>query len=527
MNVANGGKNLGENSRTEHSARNASVAMAARVIAILAGYITRVVFTHTLSEDYVGVNGLFTDILNVLALSELGIGTAITYALYQPISKGDIEKQKSLMQIYMQFYRIVAVIVLVCGLCVIPFFGTLIKNQPEVEHLVLIYLIYLSNSVLSYLLIYKKTLIEAHQLSYIVILYQTAFLIIQNAVQITVLLTTGNFLLFVTIQILCTLGNNFSISRKADRMYPYLKEKEVQRLPEDERQSIFRNIRAMLMHKVGGVVVNNSDNLLLSAIVGITSVSKYSNYFLVIGSVRQVLNQAFQGITASVGNLGVEEGKERIRKIFEASFFMGQWMFGLAAICLFELCDIFVEISFGTRYVFPRSVTLVLCLNFYLTGMRQSVLAFHDSMGLFWYDRYKALAEALINLLVSIVLGKYMGTFGIFMGTLISTVTTSLWVEPLMLYKYRLQISSKGYFLRYALYASVTFLLWWGMDFLCSYITGELWQVCIFRLLVCAGGVNLIYLLIYHRTKEFRLLVQKMWKILHDKWQRHKAGRRM
>lgn len=513
-----------ENSRTEHSARNAAVAMAARVIAILAGYATRVVFTHTLSQDYVGINGLFTNILNVLALSELGVGTAITYALYQPISRRDIEKQKSLMRLYRKFYRIIAVIVLVCGLLVIPFFGKLIKNQPAVEHLVLIYLMYLSNSVLSYLLIYKRTLIEAHQLSYIVILYQTAFLILQNLLQIGILLCTGNFFLFVSIQLLCTLGNNFSVSRKADRMYPYLKEKEIQKLPEDERQSIFHSIRAMLMHKVGGVVVNNSDNLLLSAIVGIVSVGKYSNYFLVIGSVRQVLNQAFQGITASVGNLGVEEGRERIRKILEASFFMGQWMFGLAAICLFELCDVFVEISFGAQYVFPRSVTLILCLNFYLTGMRQPVLAFHDSMGVFWYDRYKSLAEALINLTASIVLGKYWGTFGIFMGTLISTVTTSLWVEPFVVYKYRLNMSAKGYFRRYGLYAAVTFLLWWGIDFLCGHISGGLWKVCILRLLVCGCGVNLVYLLLYHRTREFRLLVQKAWKIVRHGRLRHRTA---
>ncbi|MCM1213146.1 MAG: lipopolysaccharide biosynthesis protein [Lachnospiraceae bacterium] len=513
---------MSENSRTEHSARNATVAVVAKIIAILAGYVTRVVFTHTLSQDYVGINGLLTNILNVLALSELGVGTAITYALYLPISRRDVEKQKSLMRMYRHFYRIIAVIVLVCGLLVIPFFGKLIKNQPDVDHLVLIYLLYLLNSVLSYLLIYKKTLIEAHQLSYIVTLYQTVFLLLQNLVQVTVLVLTGNFLLFVTIQLACTLGNNLSISRKADRMYPYLKEKEVQKLPENEKRSIFRSIRAMLMHKIGSVVVNDSDNLLLSAIVGIVSVSKYSNYFLVIGSVRQVLDQAFQGITASVGNLGVEEGRERIRKIFESSFFMGQWMFGLTAICLFELCDVFVEISFGPQYVFPRSVTLILCLNFYLTGMRQPVLVFHDSMGLFWYDRYKSLAEALINLTASIILGKYWGTFGIFLGTMVSTITTSFWVEPLVLYKYRLEMPVRGYFCRYGLYAAVTFGIWQAIDFLCGCITGGLWKICFLRSIVCLLGVNAVYLLIYHRTREFRLLAQKARKIIQDRQtQRH------
>ena len=381
-----------EKSRTEYSALNTTVAMAARIAAILAGYFTRVIFTHTLSEEYVGINGLFTDILNVLALSELGVGTAITYALYKPVAEKDVEKQKSLMRMYRQIYRVVAVIVLGGGLLVIPFMDVLIRNQTHVEYLTVIYLMYLLNSVLSYLLIYKKTLLDAHQLGYIGVMYQTAFLLLQNLLQMGVLLCTRNFFLFAAVMIFCTLANNLCISQKAERMYPYLREREVQALPMEERQSIYGNIRAMLMHKIGNVIVGNTDNLLLSSLVGIVSVSRYSNYFLIIGSVRQVLNQMFQGITASVGNLGVEEGKERILKIFESSFFMGQWLFGLGAICLYELVDIFVEISFGAQYVFTKDVTLILCLNFYFTGMRQAVLVFRDSRGLFRYDRYKSLA---------------------------------------------------------------------------------------------------------------------------------------
>lgn len=532
-------------SRTEYSARNTTAAMGARALAILAGYVTRVIFTHTLSEDYVGINGLFTDILNVLALSELGVGTAITYALYQPISEKNVEKQKSLMRMYRRFYRIVAAIVLGGGLLVIPFMDVLIKNQTHVEHLTVIYLMYLLNSVLSYLLIYKRTLIDAHQLSYIGVLYQTIFLLVQNVLQIGILLCTRNFFLFVSVMIFCTLANNICISRKADRMYPYLREREAGELPKEEKQSIYRNIRAMLMHKIGNVIVSNTDNLLLSSLVGILSVSRYSNYFLIIGSVRQVLNQMFQGITASVGNLGVEEGRERIRRIFEASFFMGQWMFGLAAICLFELVDVFVGISFGTQYVFSRDVTLVLCLNFYLTGMRQAALVFRDSMGLFRYDRYKSLAEAAINLGVSIVLGQNMGTLGIFLGTMVSTVTTSLWVEPYMLYKHRLKVSSKGYFLRYALYFGVTLLLWFGEDWMCRNLwflslehvpilwsggprsregLGELWRICFFRLAVCFCVTNLVYFLLYHRTKEFRLLRRKAESILRRKFSRKGSG---
>lgn len=488
--------------------------MTARVLSILMGYITRVVFIHTLSREYVGINGLFMDILNVLSLSELSTETAITYALYKPIAEGNIEKQKALMKIHQRFYRFMAGLVLLIGILPIPFMDIWIKDQNGIEHLTAIYLMYLLNSAVSYLLIYKKALIDAHQLGYIGILYYTFFLIAQYLLQIAALLLTRNFILYVGIMIVCLILKNFFTSLKADRMYPYLREKRVEQLPKEEKQSLYHNIRAMLMHKAGDVLVNNTDNLLLSSIVGLVSVSCYSNYFLIIGSVRQILNQMFQGIAASVGNLGVEESRERVRKIFEATFFAGQWIFGLVSICLYELIDVVVAFSFGEQYVFPKEVTLILCLNFYLTGMRQAILVFRDSMGVFWYDRYKFIAEACVNLAASIFLGRYLGTAGIFLGTMVSTLTTSLWVEPYMLYRHRLQVSSRSYFIRYALYAAVTFLLWAGEDILCRRLTGSLWTVCFQRLILCFIITNAAYLAFYHRTREFRLLAEKARGIL-------------
>lgn len=511
-----------EKSRTEYSARNTTVAMICRGLAILMGFVARVVFTHTLSEAYVGVNGLFLDILNVLALSELGVGTAITYALYKPIAEHDIEKQKSLMRMYQKFYHIVAVIVLVAGLAIIPFMDVLIKDKPEVGHLTIIYLIYLSNTVVSYMWVYRRALVDAHQLSYIGVVYQTTSWIIQNILQIIVLLTTKNFMLYVSMMVLCTIGNNICISRKANKMYPYLKDKDVQELSKDERKGIFASIRAMLIHKIGNVVVNNTDNLLLSALVGTTAVGCYSNYFLIIGSVKQVFEQIFQGIAASVGNMGVKESKERIGKIFGGIFFMGQWIYGVATICMYEAINIFVGESFGKQYVFAVPITFVLCVNFYLSGMRQATLVFRDSMGLFRYDKWKAVAEAIINLAVSLILGSMFGTIGIFLGTLISTVTTSLWVEPYMLYKHKLEKSCAPYFVKYSIYTVVTFALWYGEDLLCHFVTGNPWLLLIVRLAICFSITNIVYLVLYHKTREFGLLYEKANMILKKRLGRAK-----
>lgn len=507
---------MAEKSRTEYSARNAAVAICARILAILGGFVSRVVFAHTLSQEY-GINGLFNDILNVLALSELGVGTAITFALYKPIAEGDTERQKSLMRMYRNFYRGIGLIVLALGLLLVPFLGYLFKEPPQVEHLTMIYLMYLANSVLSYTFVYKRTLIDAHQLNYISVFYQTVSWFAQSVLQIGVLLFTRNFVLYVSVMILCTVVHNLCISAKADRMYPYLRDREVTGLPEEERKEIFRNIRAMFMHKTSTVIVNSTDNLLLSALVGIQSVNCYTTYYLVIGSVRQILNQMFNGITASVGNLGVESDAGRVRRIFEAAFFLDQWVFGMATVCLYQVLNPFVELFFGSKFVFNVHITLVLCLNFYLTGMRQATLVFRDSLGVFWYDRYKSLAEAAVNLVVSLALGSWLGTIGVFIGTTVSIVTTSLWVEPYMLYKHKLKCSVRKYFLRYALYGVVTFAILYFTDFVCSRITGNLFAVCALRLVCCMLITNLVYLLLYYRTEEFRLLAGKALGILKKK----------
>ena len=507
-----------EKSRTEYSTMNTVVAMISRIAAILMGFVTRVVFTHTLSESYVGINGLFTDILNVLSLTELGVETAISYALYRPIAQGDIRKQQILMRMFRTFYRITAGCVVVLGLSIIPFFDVLMKNRPDVDHLMLIYFLYLANSVVSYLLVYKRTLIEVHQLNYIVLLYQTAFLILQDICQIVILFTTHNFIFFLSIYIVCTLLSNICISRKADRMYPYLKEKTKEQLPEDERKDIFRNIKAMLMHKLGNVVVNNTDNLLISSFVGVISVGIYSNYFLLIGSVRQVLDQIFQGITASVGNLGATEDEGREKSIFETAFFIGNWLYGAAAICLYELLNPFVELAFGKQYLFDMPVVLILCINFYINGTRKAVLTFRDSLGLFWFDRYKALVEAVLNLAISLILVWKFGTFGVFAGTFLSTMLTSVWVEPYVLYRHRLHAKVAPFFVRYVIYTAVTGVIWYGTDRLCLFADGGRVIVFLKRFFICAVVPSLVMLLCFCHTKEFGIVKRKALAIWKKRW---------
>lgn len=479
---------MNSKSRTQYSAYNTSIALFSRAAAILMGYVVRVVFTHVLSENYVGINGLFTDILNVLSLSEMGIETAISFALYKPIADGNTEAQKSIMHLYQWFYRFVAVFVAAAGICVIPFMDILIKNKPDIPHLTYIYILYLFNTVLSYLFVYKRTLLDAHQLMYIGTLSKTVSWVLQDIVQIAVLLLTKNFILYLYVYILTTLFSNIYISKKAERIFPFLRDKNIAPVEKQERKHILKNIRAMMMHKIGDVIVNNTDNLLISSFVGI----------------------------ASVGNLGATASKERVQTIFSSVFLLNHWMFSFAAICLFELLNPFIMLSFGEKYLFTTDIVWILCINFYIRGLTRSCLIFRNSLGLFWYDRYKSIAEALINLIVSIILAQRFGTFGVFMGTFISTVTTTLWIEPFVLYKYHFQTPVFPYYRRLLLYCIECGAVWLAAHFLCEkctaafHITGIIPDMTL-RLVCCTLVVNFVFIILYKNNDAMQLLLHK-WR---------------
>ena len=502
---------MNNKSRTEHSILNASVASLVRILTIVLGYVSRMVFTRMLDAHYVGISGLFQAVFMLLSFSELGISIAITYALYKPIAEGDTETQKSLMDLYRRFYNGVALFILLIGLLIFPFLDVLIKDQPNVDHLQLIYLLYLANSVMSYLFVHKKVLIDAHQQMYVSMCYYGLFMTLQYVLQIAILICTSNFILYLVVYLLCTFLHNIVISRKAEKMFPFIKETDVHPLSKEKSQEITKNIKAMFMHKIGTVAVQNTDSLLISSIIGIISTACYANYRLIIGSVQQVLTQAFQGLSASIGNLGaVEADHRKLATVFNSIFFIDFWLYGFASICLFELLTPFIAISFGAQYVLPVDVTFILCLNFYLTGIRQTVLSFRDSLGLFWHDRYKSIAEAVLNLVASVLLAFRFGISGIFWGTLISTVLVPLWVEPYILYKHEMHQSLLRYFVKLGVYTGAVFLCGIITHVICSHVEGDDIRQLLLKIPLCLTVPNCLIWLFFHRTAEYRHLLKKV-----------------
>ncbi|MGQ3376824.1 lipopolysaccharide biosynthesis protein [Priestia endophytica] len=503
--------------RTRSSIKNLAFAMVGQTIGIIVSFVSRLVFIRILSTEYLGLNGLFTTLLSILSLVELGVGPAMTYSLYKPLAEKNTEKVKSLMQLYKKAYTVIGIVVLVLGISLVPFLHLFIRDMPDIPNIYLIYMMFVTNSAISYFFSYKRSLIITDQKRYIATYYRYTFFTILNIVQIGVLITTHSYILFLLCQIIATFTENIFVSRKANLMYPFLKEKNIFKLDKSSTHEIFKNIKALVVHKLGGVVITSTDNLIISRFVGLSWVGLYSNYLLIINALNLVIAQVFSSITASVGNLGVTESKEKTNSIFNVVFFLNFWIYGFCSAVLISVINPFIEIWIGKEYLLKESIVIVVILNFYLTGMRQSVLTFKEAMGLFWYDRHKPIFESIINLVLSLILVKSLGIVGVFIATSISTVTTCFWIEPYVLYKYGLKVSVSSFFGKYLIYTLVT-----GIT---SIITLNIAQLMykdsiitlILSMLVSVSIPNIIFLLLFWKTKEFNFLYSLVKTLLNKR----------
>lgn len=493
-------------SRTKNSIRNLITAVVGQGIGFVISFIARYFFIKTLGRDYLGLNGLFTNILTILSLAELGVGEAITYSLYKPLAEGDTRKCSMLMQVYKKLYNCIGLGILVIGISLTPFLHLIIKDMPNVQYIELIYILYVVNTAVSYFFSYRRNLIIADQKRYIATFIRYSAHIIFTLLEIIYLIMYHNFIGYLIIMILATLADNIMVSIKAKKMYPYLNNKESIPLDEESKKSIIKNTKAMMMHKVGGVVVNSTDNILLSRIVSLASVGLYSNYYFITNALNSVSQHVFNSVTASVGNMFVMDDKKKQYSIFKDIFFLNFWMFCFISVSLICLFNPFIELWIGKDYLFSFDVVCIIVINFYIYGMRKSVLTFREASGLFYKDRWKSVFEAIINLISSIILAYYFGAFGVFLGTFISSITVCVWVEPLVLFKYGFDLKLREYFKYYFMYLIITLICCILTYCLCSFITIGGFLALFLKAILCLLIPNIIIVLLFKKTKEFQYL---------------------
>lgn len=504
-------------SRTDNSLKNIKFAIIGQVCGLLVGFLARAVFVKILSAEYLGINGLFSNILSILSLAELGIGSAMVYSMYKPLAANDTKKVAILMKIYKKAYSVIGIVVLSVGLVLTPFLSLFINNMPDIPEIKLYYVMYVINSALAYFFSYKRSLIIADQKRYIATIYRYGLFVICSMVQCIALYITHNYTIYLVVQLCSTLLENIAISSKADKMYPYLKEKVREGLPGEEKRELIKNIKAMSIHQLGNVLVQSTDNLLISRMVSLVSVGIYSNYFMITNALNVVYGLIYNSVTASVGNLCATESSTKIKQFFEYFNFALFWLYAFSAICLVTLFNPFITIWVGKEYLFSMDIVLVIALNFYLYGMRRCIVVFRNAMGIFWYDRYKALLEAILNLVFSIYLGRLYGIIGIFAGTIVSTIFANLLIEPRILFKYGFKISSLGYYYEYLKY-TIVFIIVGGTTYgVTGMIKMDGWWSFVLKAVICVFMSNILFLLIFARNKNFKFIMNRVFRKLGKK----------
>ena len=432
---------MNEKSRTENSIRNIFTGLFGQGLQVLLSFINRMVFIRCLSADYLGLNGLFTNVLSVLSLAELGIGSAIVYALYKPLAEKDEKKIAAYMNFYARAYKTIGIIVAVAGIIMLPFLKVIINVPYQIhENIYVLYCISLFNTSITYFFSYKSSLLIADQKNYVVLLcsYCTSFA--QTIFQIIILLLTRNYILYLLVQTACGMIYNVWISRVADKSYPFLGNTKY-KLTSGEKGRLVRDIRALVITKLSSVLVNNTDNILITFFKGLATTGVTSNYTLLVNTLNNLLNQIFNGLTASVGNLNAVETKEKKYFMFKVVNLANFWLFGWATIGFVFLSSIIVELFFGSQYVLEIDIVIIMAVNFYTVGMQNAVWTYRGTLGLFRYGRYLLLVTAALNLFLSVVLGQRLGVFGILLATFISRILTNIWYDPFAVFKHGLHLN--------------------------------------------------------------------------------------
>ena len=494
-------------SRTSNSIRNFLFGTAGHFLGYLFNFITRKIFVVYLSVEYLGLNGLFSNILSMLSLMELGIGTAICYSLYHPLAFDEQHKIVALMQFYRKAYTLIGSLVIVIGLSLTPLLPSLLGEVPDIPYISLIYALFVINSGSTYFLSYKRTILVADQKKYIDTNYQYGFQVLRSLIQIGVLVLTKNYILFLCVMLAITLLENISITRKINSLYPYLVKKDKVALEPTERTQIKKNVFALTFHKMGGVIVNGTDNILIVKFISLASAGIYSNYIMIITALNSVVSIAFNSISASIGNLAVEQHGEGSKAFFDQLNFVTAWIYGFSSISLYVLFNQFITLWLGSEFLFAMPIVFVIIINFYLGGMLRPVRTFNASMGLFWFDRYKPIFESIINLVASILLAIKFGFIGIIIGTTISTLTTCFWFEPYVLFKHGFELNVSSYFLKYVKYLIISLLAGFITQMVVhfNHIEG-MFGAFLLNVVICAVVPNLVFLLVYYPMREFQYL---------------------
>lgn len=498
---------MNSESRKLNSIRNIIFGYGNQILTLLLSFISRTVFVKVLGEGYLGINGLFADVLTMLSMADLGFGTAMSYSFYKPVAERDEKRIAALIHFYKKVYNLIALAVAVIGVMLIPFLKYLVNLDESIPHIKIYYLFLLANTVISYLFVYKTSIINASQKNYLISKYQAMVNVGKTVIQIVALLMFHNYFVYLSITIAATLVNNLIASYKADQLYPEIKSSQ-EELDKESRKSIFENMKSIFLYKVSGVLLNGTDNTLISVIVGTVWVGIYSNYNMVITALNNIINTIFNSVTASIGNVVVTEKSGKRYEVFKVMQVISLMLATGTVVMMYSLMNDLAYVWLGEKFVLSNQILIAIMCNFYLGNILRPIWSYREATGLYMQTKYIMMITAVVNIVLSIVLGYVCGMSGILFASALARLSTYFWYEPKLLFKNYFEEKVGGFYLSIGKNLLLTIALsavvsWAGRDFLV-----DTWAKLFIKAVIVGIVTVLVVLCAYIRTKECKTLLE-------------------
>ena len=506
--------------RKTKAARNIAYGLLGQVITIILSFISRSVFLYCFTKEYVGISSLFAGILSFLSLADLGMEASMTVKLYRPLAEENWPLIKALLGYYKRIFNVIALVIFGAGLLLLPVLDMIVDIPENVEHVKLIYVLTLANSSVTYLFIYKKILFIADQKKYITDITQYCVTFSEYAVLIPLLLITRSYILYLLTQCGFKLIYNFVIMALAKKKYVEVDAAQEIKLDDTIKRSIGSDMRAISLHRIGDVVSTHSWTILVSSCVNVVTAGLYSNYQLIIGYVKVIMDKVLYALSPSIGNMIVTETEDAVYGFFEKMMFMSFAMTCICGNCLLCLLNPFIDLWIGDTFQLTYGVVMVSVINFYLVNMRKPVLIFKEAYGFFKQDRFRPLIESGISIMASLFLclAAKLELAGVLLGTTFAYLVTTFWIEPWILFRNGFHKKCRLYFVKYVGYIAFTTAIMLLSASVCGLLESGFFTFILSGMVsvaVPAGGIFLVF----RRTEEYRwfaaILSRSLRKLLH------------
>ncbi|MBM6863116.1 lipopolysaccharide biosynthesis protein [Ligilactobacillus aviarius] len=503
-------------SRKKATVKNAITAFFSQIIKLLGQFLVQSIFIRTLGAKYLGANGLFNNILTFLAFAELGIGVSFSFSLYKPLAEDDEETISAIMTLFRKIYNVIGIVILILGLIVTIFVPNLVKANSSIEHIRYYFVLYLLSTVVSYFFTYNRSLLIADQLGYIDSQNQLVFSIIKYIFQIFFLLTFDSYTGYLVVLILTNLLSNIAITIKAKHRYKYLNLHSKKKPSHEVVKELKQNVIGTIASKVGGIVVNGTDNILISKFVGLGSVGIYSDYSLVMTGITSVLSQVLNSVVASFGNLGAveKENKEKQINLFDNFTYFNAFFVFFCALVMYAIFQPFIKLWVGAKYHLSMFTVLIIIINFAFAQFRPALFLI-NSYGLFWGYRYKSIVEAVVNFGLSLflVMNTSLGISGVLIGTIIGNILVNSWWDPLILFHGAFEASITKFYIKYWGYMLIFGILLFIENSILQMITMPQGVVNFIIYTFCVVViVGIVLLLCFAGTKTEKMIINKLFK---------------